>query len=161
MRRFRSDRQPRSSPFGPSLPRLANDGEVLGGGAPPRFPHALLLADAKLAEAVESGDHDRIDAARKRLADGVQTLMVSDRDRLDTLPDGPEHADERSFLHDRLAVLGLRLAAVEHPLEALEAPPRPAVGTRVAAAAATLRPSPATSEAPLAPGGDGTSHAVA
>ncbi|HWK16563.1 MAG TPA: hypothetical protein VNR66_03840 [Solirubrobacteraceae bacterium] len=157
----RSDRQRRPSPFGPSLPRLANDGEVLLAGAPPRFPHALLLSDVKLGEAVQAGDPDHVETARQRLTEGVQRLMVSDRDRLAKLPDGSEHAAERSFLHDRLAVLELRLSALEHPLPVPAAPPRPAVDARIPAAAANLRPAATTSEAPMAPGGDGTSHAVA
>ena len=161
MARFRPDRQPRPSPFGPSLPRLANDGELLLAGAPPRFPYALLLNDVKLGEAVEAGDADQIETARQRLADGVQALMVSDRERLAELPDGSEHAQERCFLQDRLAVLELRLSALEHPLQVPDAPPRSTVVGRIPAASANLRPAAATSEAPMAPGGDGTSHAVA
>jgi hypothetical protein len=157
---FRSDRAGRPSPFGPSLPRLANDGEVRLAGAPPRFPHALLLSEVKLSEAVQAADPDHIETARQRLVEGVQRLMVSDRDRLAKLPDGSERAEERSFLHNRLAVLELRLSALEHLLPVPAAPPPPAVVARIPAAAANLRPAATTSEAPVAPGGDGTSHAV-
>ena len=159
---FRADRRLPPTPFGPSLARLASDGEVPISGAPPRFPHALLLADVKLAEAVESGDRGRIDAARERLADGVLSLIASDRDRLEKLPDDVErdHSGERTFLHDRVAVLERRLAALREPLELPEAPELPAVVTRIPAAASSLRPSAAPSEVPLAPG-DGTGRAVA
>jgi hypothetical protein len=162
MGRFRADRKLPPTPFGPGLARLANDGEVPISGAPPRFPHALLLADVKLAEAVESGDPARIDAARERLADGVLSLIASDRGRLAKLPDDLEHdhTAERTFLHDRVAVLELRLAALQKPLEVPEAPARPAVVTRTPAPAPSPRPSAASSEVPLSPG-DGTSHAVA
>ncbi len=131
---------------------------MLLAGTPPRFPHALLLSDVKLSQAAEAGDPAQIEAARQRLAEGVQTLMTSDRDRLAKLPDGSEHTEERSFLRDRLAVLELRLSAVEHPLTVPDAPPRPAAVGRIPAATANLRPTAATSEAS---GGDGTSHAVA
>lgn len=153
--------QPANALFGPSLPSLATDGEVLIAGAPPRFPHALLLADVKLGEAVTSRDPARIDAARERLADGVRALIAGDRDRLDKLPDGDEHSEERRFLHDRVLVLELRLAAVEHPVATPAASPRPVVVSRISPAAATLRPSAASADAPPASGGDGTSHAVA
>ncbi len=158
--------EPANALFGPSLPSLATDGEVLIAGAPPRFPHALLLADVKLGEAVTSRDPARIEAARERLADGVRALIASDRDRLDKLPDGDEHTEERRFLHDRVLVLELRLAAVQHPVATPAAPPpaappRPVVVSRTPPATATLRPSAASADAPLASGGDGTSHAVA
>ena len=159
---FRSSRRPQASPFGPSLPRLANDGEVLGAGPPPRFPHSLLLADVKLGEAVEAGDAVRIEAARQRLADGVRALIASDLERIDGLADTPEHADERGFLRDRLQVLELRLSGLEG-LERLEAPARPrarppavaripVTGSRPAASGETAIPTP---------GPDGPSAAIA
>ncbi len=158
---FRSSRR-QASPFGPSLPRLANDGEVLGAGPPPRFPHSLLLADVKLGEAVEAGDAVRIEAARQRLADGVRALIASDLERIDGLADTPEHADERGFLRDRLQVLELRLSGLEG-LERLEAPARPparppavaripVTGSRPAASGETAIPTP---------GPDGPSAAIA
>jgi hypothetical protein len=162
---FRSSRRPQASPFGPSLPRLANDGEVLGAGPPPRFPHSLLLADVKLGEAVEAGDAVRIEAARQRLADGVRALIASDLERIDGLADTPEHADERGFLRDRLHVLELRLSGLEglERLERLEAPARPparppavaripVTGSRPAASGETAIPTP---------GPDGPSAAIA
>jgi hypothetical protein len=159
---FRSSRRPQAPPFGPSLPRLANDGEVLGAGPPPRFPHSLLLADVKLGEAVEAGDAVRIEAARQRLADGVRALIASDLERIDGLADTPEHADERGFLRDRLQVLELRLSGLEG-LERLEAPSRPparppavaripVTGSRPAASGETAIPTP---------GPDGPSAAIA
>jgi hypothetical protein len=102
--------------YGPTLPTLAGDSSMLHDGPAPRFPYAVLLADVKLSEALESGDESAAESARERLVMGIERLQENDGERLELLGETPQHAPERAFLLNRRIVLEARLSALRGPV---------------------------------------------
>jgi hypothetical protein len=92
------------------LARLARDPRIVNGGAPPRFPYALLLADIRLDAAIEQGDQNAIATSRDLLRVLIERLLASDSLRLDGIGDAFEHREERDFLRNRRRALETRLS---------------------------------------------------
>jgi len=106
---------------GPTLLELSSDGEVVRGPKRPRFPASLLQLEKRYLAALASSA-ETATTGGEQLRAAIASLLLSDMERLESLPGGYETREEQQFLRARIRVLETRL---RHLTAALASPEPP------------------------------------